>query len=1056
MVCSKLSSALDNNQAGSKAANLAKALALGMRVPPGFVIYRPGLRLFLKESGLLGRVSRFLQGDTAQEHSRLQQPFEELCGAVLEAPFPQALKLEIGPLASELLSISPAGLAVRSSAACEDTLQASFAGIFASYLGIVRLDDLWDKIRRVWCSAWSPQACRYAHRMGIELQPDHMAVIVQVMSPAESAGVIFTAHPLSGNPYRFVLNATCGLAQRLVDGRAPADRFVLAWDTGRVLEKEIADKPTALEARPEGVVEMILSEKQRAAPALTDSLAEKIARLALDLDRAFDQRLDIEWAVDNGEIDLLQARPITALPVYFPHQLSAEEAEWSWTPEERAWYSTIAANERLVAPLFRQRWALELWERWSAPGDAFPHKRGHERDFNGYRYTTEWTWYNHGHDRASTEAWLDEHEPSLRAGWLAQLERPHQANRQAAELQARTVHRNELVPALLAFIEQEEVMQVAVWHAPQWLVFTCEDLLKALLDEAAPGFPIGDLLQGLPCYSSQRTIAAQELGRSIEEDFVKAAFAGMTLTEVIPWLVQEHPECQFVKDFEAFCWEFGMAPPCLPMPWARWGQEPAQSLFIIKSSALGQAQDARKVLAGCTRQRQLSEAQARQCIRQLSPALVERFDKLLGWAQFWTPALDDRKWHCAMGTRMAGLLQKAGDLLAREDIWDQPADILLLTPQALAQMALEYDVSIAHQIYLACRQEYERNRRLAPPPFLVKPPVGSPSPTLPPAVSIVIPGPGLAGAKVFKGQGFAPGRTTGIIRKVPNLNDPGFLDTLTGEDILVCPEDSDNDWWRRDWLALFMVVRGLVTVQGAHLHHATQIARECGVPFINLPGVDYASLPDNTRVELDGSAGTVTLLQETDVPQWAPRVKQSLIRRLYELDAGGILDEELIDEAGWALYERCQSFIAAVEAVWGRVKCPACGETIQYTPGPGAMLLCPGCRWQMPWQAYFRTIQHKQLSGDAAVVAMFQDYIQQFPKANEPRQKMVLIDQLIHGFHENLQSGPRRAVAVNLIEGRFHEVVAFLDRLSYGEGSTLEIQKSRDEWRRKIDYAAEK
>jgi phosphohistidine swiveling domain-containing protein len=96
-----------------------------------------------------------------------------------------------------------------------------------------------------------------------------------------------------------------------------------------------------------------------------------------------------------------------------------------------------------------------------------------------------------------------------------------------------------------------------------------------------------------------------------------------------------------------------------------------------------------------------------------------------------------------------------------------------------------------------------------------------------------------------------------------DLSSPDVLDDmdrLTAEHILICGRDALNAQWRRDWYALFMVVRGLVTVQGAQLHHATQIARECGTPFINLPEEELADLPDGTPIEIDGQAGTLVVL----------------------------------------------------------------------------------------------------------------------------------------------------------------------------------------------------
>ncbi|MCL5275042.1 MAG: hypothetical protein M1434_09925 [Chloroflexi bacterium] len=190
------------------------------------------------------------------------------------------------------------------------------------------------------------------------------------------------------------------------------------------------------------------------------------------------------------------------------------------------------------------------------------------------------------------------------------------------------------------------------------------------------------------------------------------------------------------------------------------------------------------------------------------------------------------------------------------------------------------------------------------------------------------------------------------------------------------------------------------------------------------------------------------------LPEWSPRVRRDLIRRLYECDARGICDEELIDEVGFALYARCQSFIMAMEAVNGRVACPSCESTVRHDGKPDTVLHCDACGWELRWRDYFATLQHRQLSGDFRVVAMFADFVARYPAARAPREKMLLIDQLIHSFHEDLR-GPRRTTGVNLIAGNYHQVVHFLDELSYGSDSTPGIADVRDEWRRKIEHTAE-
>jgi hypothetical protein len=196
-------------------------------------------------------------------------------------------------------------------------------------------------------------------------------------------------------------------------------------------------------------------------------------------------------------------------------------------------------------------------------------------------------------------------------------------------------------------------------------------------------------------------------------------------------------------------------------------------------------------------------------------------------------------------------------------------------------------------------------------------------------------------------------------------------------------------------------------------------------------------------------------------PQWAPRVKQSLIWQIYESDARGMLDETLVDEAGWALWHRCNSFIAANEAVAGRAPCPRCGAVVQHHSGQAEILTCT-CGWSLPWKEYFSTIQHRQLSGAEPILAVFRKYVETFPRVETAQEKMLQIDILIHEFHWQAQhtssvlhTPGARACAVNLIEGSLHEVVQFLNRLSTSPSSTPGILEQREAWRKVINEGAD-
>lgn len=210
---------LDREDVGPKAANLARTADTGFSVPPGAVVTRQAMRLFLEESGLLPQAQRLVDGAELKGTTRADA-YDALCAEVLRTPIPEPVVEEITLIAQALLDGALDGLAVRSSAVHEDSATASFAGVYKSFLGIRTEVELWKAVRRCWCSSWAPQATDYARRMGIQPVADGMGVLLQCLVRADSAGVLFTADPLTGNPYRFVLESSFGLARDLVGSTA--------------------------------------------------------------------------------------------------------------------------------------------------------------------------------------------------------------------------------------------------------------------------------------------------------------------------------------------------------------------------------------------------------------------------------------------------------------------------------------------------------------------------------------------------------------------------------------------------------------------------------------------------------------------------------------------------------------------------------------------------------------------------------------------------------------------------------------------------------------------
>lgn len=191
--------------------------------------------------------------------------------------------------------------------------------------------------------------------------------------------------------------------------------------------------------------------------------------------------------------------------------------------------------------------------------------------------------------------------------------------------------------------------------------------------------------------------------------------------------------------------------------------------------------------------------------------------------------------------------------------------------------------------------------------------------------------------------------------------------------------------------------------------------------------------------------------------QWAKKVSPDKIRRLYNLDAQGIMDEELIDEVAYTFYERCESILTVTEASKGQIKCPECGNLINRDSVDKEQIIkCQNCSWEITWGEYFNSYHQKQLHGGGAV-DVFKNFIVKLPLAKTPQEKMILIDSIIHECHKGLKEGEyNRPVAVNLISGKMNETIKLLDDLANNSGNIPNSNEIYTKWRLKIDDALER
>jgi rifampicin phosphotransferase len=296
----------DLNLAGGKGANLGELVKAEFPVPNGFVVTTDAYDLMLEETGLGQTITAALEeGPTAG--ATIRETF-------LAASVPPEIRQEIVEVYRDLLGVG--AVAVRSSATAEDLPEAAFAGQQDTFLNVVGERALLDAVRRCWASLWTDRAIAYRERQGIDQQTVKLAVVVQQMVPAEIAGVLFTANPVTGARDEIVVDASPGLGEAVVSGQVTPDHYVLRkrrWGWS-ITERRPGKREKMIRARTGGGTEHIGGPAATDVPELPDRALRRLARLGAAVEDHFGRPQDIEWAWAGGEPFIFQARPITAVP----------------------------------------------------------------------------------------------------------------------------------------------------------------------------------------------------------------------------------------------------------------------------------------------------------------------------------------------------------------------------------------------------------------------------------------------------------------------------------------------------------------------------------------------------------------------------------------------------------------------------------------------------------------------------------------------------------------------------------------------------------------------
>lgn len=881
------------DRVGGKGANLARLARKGYPVPDGFLVTTDAYRKYVRANGLAERIAEMVAEIPPDDPLALQTASRQIrgwfSGGVIPPETARALR-------EAYASLGQAPVAVRSSATAEDLPEMSFAGQQDTFLNVVGEEARLQAVVDCWSSLWTARAIGYRARQGIPPGGLALAVVVQVMVQAESAGVLFTANPLSGVRTQTVIDATLGLGEALVSGRVEPDHYVVDTAKGMIHSKTLGAKAIAARGVDAGGV-VAVQEAAADRQALPDEQILELVQLGQRVAEEYDFPQDIEWAWADGQIKLLQSRPVTALypipegveavplrvmvsfaaiqgimdPItplgqdairlifaggarLFGFQETHESQGVIRVAGERLWVDITALVRYPLGRRFARRFMGLVEPSVRRVLDALdndprlvPEKRGPR-----LRTLRRFVPFALGLWRNVLWSWLE--PDGVRTHIQAEIE----ARIGALQTRSETIedapdafaHRVDLVHELLEafpYAVPQVFSAVIAGMIPLGMLSRIASHLPDSDQEGAD--PAMEIARGIPhnvttemdlaLWDAAQAIRADEPSANRFQQATAQELASDYMSTCLP-LAAQAAVTQFLERYGMR----GLGEIDIGRP--RWREDPTPIMLTLKSyqhiEDADLAPDA--VFQRSAEAALAASAQLRGAVQKTRGGWLKA--RVVGWAAGRFRALaglrESPKFYIVrlMGIIRQGLLASGRDLVAAGTIRD-PKDLFFLYISELQALARGESRNWAALI-AGRRKAYERERMRRQIPRLLL----SDGQAFYKGMGDV----GTDTENALAGSPVSPGVVEGIVRVVM---DPHSAQLTPGE-ILVCPGTDPA------WTPLFLAAGGLVTEVGGLMTHGSVVAREYGIPAV--AGVHEATqrLKTGQRVQVDGNLGRVVLL----------------------------------------------------------------------------------------------------------------------------------------------------------------------------------------------------
>lgn len=306
----------DHDRVGGKCASLGDMTKAGVAVPPGFAVTTDAYDALLSHGRIQAQIEAQLNGLDTNDLAAVNTASAAIQSLICATPMPDAVRDAVVAGYEALGPDLP--VAVRSSATAEDLPDASFAGQQDTFLWVVGVDAVLERVRDCWASLYTARAVVYRAQNNIPSDDVKISVAVQKMVNARTAGVAMSLDPANGDRTKIVIDASWGLGETVVSGTVTPDHFRVEKVLMEVLERKIADKQMEMvpDIAAKTAVERDVDADRRTISCLSDAEVIAVAQLAKTLEKIKKTPQDVEWAFDadapEGEnLFALQSRPET-------------------------------------------------------------------------------------------------------------------------------------------------------------------------------------------------------------------------------------------------------------------------------------------------------------------------------------------------------------------------------------------------------------------------------------------------------------------------------------------------------------------------------------------------------------------------------------------------------------------------------------------------------------------------------------------------------------------------------------------------------------------------